>query len=390
MSQDTTPDGDDSVQTNEAEEDLCDFLAIRSELEVEFEKCENKHHNQKHDRQPVARTADGNEAKMSDFPSGKNDSGGNFSKKTFTAYASNINDFIQSQNIEDLNDVEPKTVNRWHQAMQRKGNARTTRDQKLTLLRSFFEWTESQWRVSNDERSITEPIERMRNDLSVSPDEKSRAGDEDRIISVDKAEKILGELARHEYASREMTEFLLIYHVGLRQSGIRSINCGDVRPEDDIIKVKNLPEDRGVRLKKGDNGERHVVIKQAVMNVVQDYMNSNRSEPNDGSNALFTTNFGRISKSTLYKDIEYLTRCGDCEDKGGKALTKKNASQCSESISPHDLRRVAVTRMRDNGMTWEAISGRANSSIDVLKQFYDSASSSEKAERRRKEVLNAL
>ncbi|CQH60018.1 XerC/D-like integrase [Halobacterium hubeiense] len=327
---------------------------------------------------------------MSDFPSGKNDGRGNFSKSTYTRYRDVVNDFLQTQDVSDLMEVEPRDINRWNQLLQRRDYARTTRDGKLETLEVFFKWAESEWRAPRGDKQLSETIIRKRDDLDVSGDEKSRAGDDNHRISTKRAEKIAGHLAKHQYASRQMIEFLLIYHVGIRKSGLLSINCDDVKPRKGIIQIRNRPEETGVRLKRGNNGERDVNIASGVMSVVTDYIEENRTQPKDGSDALLTSWAGRIDDSTLYRDITGLTKCGECTDDDGNSLVNQNASDCPESIGCHDLRRVAITRMRDEGVSWDTISGRVNATVQMLKDHYDSPTHSQAADRRKEEILNAL
>lgn len=386
---DTSTDEPTETTANKAETDLCDFLAERSELRVRFEKPDDGR-ERRYDRVPVARTHDGAKADVSDFPSGKSDGRGNFSKKTYVRYRDTVNDFIQSQDVTDLMEVSPREVNRYNQLMQRRDYARTTRDGRLQTLESFFKWAESEWRAPRGEDKLSETIARKQDQLDVSGDEKSRSGDDDHRISTERAEKIVGHLAKHDYASRQMVEFLLVYHVGMRKSGLLSINCDDVKPRKGKIQIRHRPEETGVRLKRGNKGERDVNIAGGVMDVVMDYIRENRTEPNDGSDALLTSWAGRVNGTTVYRDITGLTKCGECTDDDGEPLTKQNASDCPESIGCHDLRRVAITRMRDEGVSWDAISGRVNATVQVLKDHYDSPTYEQAAERRKQEVLNAL
>jgi hypothetical protein len=46
--------------------------------------------------------------------------------------------------------------------------------------------------------------------------------------------------------------------------------------------------------------------------------------------------------------------------------------------------------MRDKGVSWDTISGRVNATVQMLKDHYDSPTFEQAAERRKKEVLNAL
>jgi site-specific recombinase XerD len=377
------------VKKNEAQQDLCDFLAERSELAVTYE-APNDDRDRRHDHLPVARTTDGDKADVSDFPSGKDDGRGNFSKSTYNRYRDVVNDFLQTQDVSSLMEVEPREINRWNQGLQRRDLARTTREGKLATLEVFFKWAETEWRAPRGENRLSETIARKREDLNVSSDEKSRAGDDNHRISTERADEILGHLAKHQYASRQMIEFLLIYHVGMRKSALLSIDRENVKPREGIIEIRNCPERTGVRLKRGNSGERDVNIASGVMAVVTDYIDENRTQPQDGSDALLTSWAGRIDDATLYRDITGLTKCGDCTDEDGEPLVKQNASDCPEAIGCHDLRRVAITRMRDEGVSWDTISGRVNATVQMLKDHYDSPTHAQAAERRKEEVLSAL
>ncbi|MFK5604455.1 tyrosine-type recombinase/integrase [Haloferax volcanii] len=374
-------------QTNQAKKDLRDYLEERSELLVEWRQTEG---NQLLSEKPVALDRDGEIADTSDFPSGKTDGRGNFSKRTFIRYRDTITHFLETQGVTDLQDVTPREVMGYNRVMQRRDYARTTRDIRFETLEVFFKWAEAHHMAPRGDEKVSETISQKRQDLSVSGDEKSRAGNDNHRISEERAEEILGDLAEFEYASRKMVEFLLIYHVGFRKSGLLSINCSDVKPDRGIIEVRNQPEERGIRLKRGNKGERDVNISQGVMRVVTSYIEERRTTPKDDTDALLTSWKGRINEATLYRDIAGLSKCGDCTDDDGNHLTNQNASECPESIGPHDLRRTAITVMRGKGMTWETISGRVNATPDVLRQHYDSPTHEEAAKRRKEEVLRHL
>lgn len=145
-----------------------------------------------------------------------------------------------------------------------------------------------------------------------------------------------------------------------------------------------------MRLKRENKGERDVNISPDIMTVVTDYIEEHRSKPNDGSDTLLTSWAGRIDDSTLYRDMAGLTKCGECSDDDGESLTKQNASDCPERVGCHDLRCVAITQMRDEGISWDTISGRVNATVQMLKQHYDSPTYEGAAERHKHEVLEDL
>jgi hypothetical protein len=220
MSQTTdtsTDDDDQHIKANQARTDVCQFLAERSELRVEFEEIQTPSGMAE---RPVARTQDGTKASVSDFPSGKNDGRGSFSRKTFVRYRDTLSDFLKSQDVTDLMDLEPRAISRWNTHLQRQDYARTTRAGKLQTLETFLKWAESEFRAPRDDFRLSETVNRKRKDLDVSQSEKSRAGDENHVISQERADEILSHLARHDFASRKMVEFLLIYRIGCRQSAL--------------------------------------------------------------------------------------------------------------------------------------------------------------------------
>jgi len=165
-----------------------------------------------------------------------------------------------------------------------------------------------------------------------------------------------------------------------------SLNVGDIDKKRNVIKIRNRPEETGVRLKKGNNGERDVNIADDVLSIVDEYIEHNRKEPKDGSDALLTSAYGRIDETTLYRDIAGMTTCDDCRE----TRTKQTANECEESIGPHDLRRTAITRFRDLGMSWDTIAGRVNATVQMLKKHYDSPTHKQAAERREAEVRRLL
>ncbi len=125
------------------------------------------------------------------------------------------------------------------------------------------------------------------------------------------------------------------------------------------------------------------------MAVVTDYIDENRTQPQDGSDASLTSWAGQIDDATLYRDITGLTKC-DCTDEDGELLIKQNASDCPEAIGCHDLRSLAITRMRDEGVSWNTISGQVNATVQILKYHYGSPNHAQAAERRRGGIERAL
>jgi hypothetical protein len=77
-------------------------------------------------------------------------------------------------------------------------------------------------------------------------------------------------------------------------------------------------------------------------------------------------------------DCPYDRSIEDCE-----ATAYSKAAQCPGSVSPHPLRRSAITEALNEGHSKELVSDRMDVSTDVLEKHYDARSESEKRELRR-------
>jgi integrase len=151
--------------------------------------------------------------------------------------------------------------------------------------------------------------------------------------------------------------------------------------------------DSGTPLKNKDPAERQLNLHEWVCVIVDDYIDGRRHEVTDeeGRRPLFTTKEGRAHRTTLRKQVRLMTRpceySNDCpydrsiEDCEATAYSK--AAQCPGSVSPHPLRRSAITEALNEGHSKELVSDRMDVSTDVLEKHYDARSESEKRELRR-------
>jgi site-specific recombinase XerD len=203
-------------------------------------------------------------------------------------------------------------------------------------------------------------------------------------------------LRTYEYASLRHVLFTLMWTTGIRVGTARGLNVGDYNSDEMYIDVVHRPEE-GTPLKNKRPAERQIALHEWVCVIIDDYIEGKRKDIVDDYDRqpLFPSSQGRAHRTTLRKKITTLTRpcvytnecphnreIDDCE-----ATKYNSASKCPGSVSPHPLRRSAITNFLNEGHSKEVISERMDVSPDVLEKHYDARSESEKRELRR-EILD--
>lgn len=185
--------------------------------------------------------------------------------------------------------------------------------------------------------------------------------------------------------------------VARRPAGL--VDVEDVHEDDGYVEFKHRPAE-GTRLKNGFDGERAnalgTVLGTSVAEVVGDYIRENRVELTDqhGRRPLFTTERGRMAKSTIQRNVYRLTQpcfVGECpveetDLETCEALAHGHESKCPDSLSPHRIRTGAITHMRESGMGVDAVSERVDATAETIREHYDRSDERDLMEHRRTEV----
>ncbi|SNZ06495.1 Site-specific recombinase XerD [Natronoarchaeum philippinense] len=296
-------------------------------------------------------------------------------------------DWCEEREIENLNELTGRDLADFV-AWRRGDLAAITLQKQLSTIRVALRWWADIEAVSE---GLAEKIH--------APELPDGAESREVFLSKDRAETALAYYSQHHYASREHALLALLWRTGMRRGAARSIDVGDLEPDENAIRLEHRPE-TGTKLKNGEDGERWVFLGPRWFQVLDDYVsNPDRTEGSDdyGRRPLFTTqDGGRPAGGTIYKwVIRSLHPCmyDECpHDRTPKSCEARSragtVSQCPSARSPHAVRRGAITTHLNDDVPPEAVSERMDVSLDVLYQHYDARTEREKMEVRKQHVNN--
>lgn len=212
------------------------------------------------------------------------------------------------------------------------------------------------------------------------------------ILTSEQAEEVLDYLRRFEYASRQHTLLRLLWHTGMRLGAVHGLDVGDYDSDEERLLVRHRPETMTC-LKNGDEGERLIALDPQTCTVLDDWISHQRPDVTDnhGRDPLFTTDQGRLAQTTIRETVYRATRpcyIGDeCpHDRNPddcKGTRHGYHSRCPSSVSPHSIRRGAITHFLTEEVPEKVVSDRMNVSPEVLDKHYDRRTEEVKVEQRR-------
>jgi site-specific recombinase XerD len=295
-------------------------------------------------------------------------------------------EFCDEHGIENLNTLTGRDIHRFRSWRLDDGVSKVTLSGILQTFRVFLEFAAN---IDAVEPGLRERVELP----NVDPAEEAS----DEILEEDRARAILDHLEKFAYASREHVLLTLIWHTGCRMGTIRALDVGDVDFEAQCLDVRHRPE-TGTPLKNRQAAERSVAIGEYYCDVLRDYIEHNRPSVRDdhGRAPLIASVHGRLSETAIRTDFYEITRpcmVGECphdrDPDTCEAMTRKDASTCPSSRSPHPVRRGSITKHLRDGSPKEIVSERSNVSGEILDQHYDERTEREKMELRRDHIEGA-
>lgn len=186
----------------------------------------------------------------------------------------------------------------------------------------------------------------------------------------------------------------VLWHVGCRIAGVRSLDLDDYEPETGDLKFRSRGE-KGTRLKRGKQHQRNVTLSEIPNDVLHFYVRRERPDIRDehGRKPLFPTRQGRASRSAVRGWMYQATQpCMAVECPHGKRrpnckfVPRDSASRCPSTRSPHAIRRGSITWQRNLGFTEETVAKRAAATPSVIRRYYDDPDYADELERRRDET----
>ena len=315
---------------------------------------------------------------------------GEVSKASHRNYKYALEEFVrfcEDYSIESVSEIHGYHLKKFKLRRRGQGIKTITLKNNLSTLRVFLRWCEQ-----------AELVDRGFAELVQLPDLSRDDRVSETTLSLDRIEDILDYYYKYEYARRRHAVFQLMWHTCFRMGTVVALDLEDYLPNRNQIKVRHRP-DTDTPLKNGIEAERIVNINDRVSEVLDDYISVPRNKITDdhGREPLFTTKYGRLSRTTLRKNFYGITRpckvtencphdrrIEECE----AAVRKKSASQCPSSMSPHSVRRAAITHHLNRDWPREKVSERANVSVDVLDEHYDSRTEGEQAMTRKQYLDN--
>lgn len=305
-------------------------------------------------------------------------------EETIESYRYKLTRFIEwceQEDVDNLNELSGRSLLEFKQSRSEDLNPVSLKGQ-LDTLRAFIRFCESIDAVETD----------LHNKV-LSPTLNQGDRERDVLVDPETATNVLQHLSRFDYASLHHTLLTLLWRCGARSGTTRAFDVEDYDRENQWLRAVHRP---GTPLKNKRKGERLISLSSDVCRVVSNYVDHRREEVSDdaGRNPLLTTQFGRVSKSTIRETCyRYTHPCqhnggycphgeevDDCQAVGGADYAP---SVCPSSRSPHAWRRGAITHLLTEDVPVEVVSDRMNVSRDVLTAHYDRRSEEVKVEQRR-------
>lgn len=291
-------------------------------------------------------------------------------------------EWCDEENVDDLNTLTGRDLDafvRWRQGQV----APITLQKQLSSVRQALRY----W-------ADLEAVDGGLDEKLHAPELPDGAESRNSHIKSNRAEFVLEELDRYHFASRQHAILGTLWRTAMRRGALHSLDVGDLDAEECAVELRHRPE-RGTRLKNGDAGERDIYLGPTWFEILDEWINyPSRPDVTDeyGRRPVFTTESGRMAAATIYNIVHRWTqpcRYGECpHDRTPETCEAyrllSESQKCPSSHRPHDIRRGRITHDLNEERPPEAVSERADVSLEVLERHYDARTKREKMAVRRR------
>ena len=303
---------------------------------------------------------------------------------TLQAHDYRLKQFVlwcEAEGIDNLNDFSGRDIHRFRVKRREEDELATaTMKGQLATLRMFMRFCAS---IEAVEPGLDEKIL-----LPTTTEEDAR----DEMLSPERARQVIAHLEQYKYASLEHALIEVLWHTGLRIGAARGLDVRDFNAEEQYLELVHRPNE-GTTLKNRAKGERLVSINDRVTQVVEDWLDVNHPGLTDeyDREPLFATGRDRLSRNRgrtiayqYTRPCIYGEQCphdrdpDTCDD-----VPTSRAHNCPSSLSPHPLRRGAITYYLQEKTPEKVVSDRMDVGLDVLDRYYDQRTPKEKLLQRR-------
>ena len=306
-------------------------------------------------------------------------------ESSLNAHRLRLKHFVRWCDDEDIDNLNELTGRRLHEyRLWRKSDGNLNRVSVRTQMSTLRALMEFCAQIDAVETGLKQSVDVPELD----PGENARSV----YLESDHAERILTKLRKYEYASLRHVLLLLLWRTGVRTGSARAIDVEDVDLDNRSVAIRHQP-DYGTPLKNKSGGERHIALREDTVTIFDDWIHDRHpgTEDDHGRTPLLATKYGRISRSNIRKQVYWATspqfvgdECSCDTDEHSYDVTYS----CDDAISPHAVRRGALTHALRSDVPESMLSDRADVSPDVLEKHYDEVTPQEKMELRREYLDN--
>lgn len=246
----------------------------------------------------------------------------NLSEQSVSSYSSDINKFlnyIEDQNVTDLNSVKTKLITEYFEVMRDLGISSSSTSRYLSAVKGFFKYLSSQEYIEKD------PVEI----LSTRITERKLPS----VLSFLEIEELLqSPNVKEKFGLRDKAMLELFYSSGLRVSELINLKISDLYFSDGVIRV----------LGKGSK-QRIIPIGSSAVKWIREYMKTLRpllEKKMKSENIIFLNNRGtKLSRMGVWKIVDKYVK----------------AAKIEKEFHPHTFRHSFATHLLEGGADLRAV-----------------------------------